>query len=602
MEQRDSLVNTMLHVLFGSATGTAQDVAEQIGRMASARNITAVVSSMDDFDIEMFPTIGHVVFVASSTGDGEAPDNMTNFWKFLLRKSLPANSLQGMLVAVFGLGDSSYAKYNAVARRLQARLLQLGATELIERGLGDDQHELGYYGALNPWLDKLWTALLQLEPFVLPSGFVIDDNPKPTPPKYRVEVLNSDVSLPPLPNSFYAPPKTAITATIITAKMTKNERLTASDWNQDVRHVELDIGDVAYSPGDIALLYPENVHTTEIDSFLSIAGLTPSTLLLIARVDGQHDLPSPCSAIDLVRKYLDVFGTPRRSFFERLSLFASDPEEKEKLLELASPPGADLLHDYCTRERRTYIEVLQDFPSCRVPLEFLVEMIPRLAPRAYSISSSSSLHKGQVQLTIALVNYRTPYKRQKKGVCSSWIETLDPSKTTIQVPIWIKSGLFRITPAMHAKDMLLIGPGTGIAVMRAIVQERHALRNQSVHVGQTHVYFGCRHANKDYLYGNEWVEHVASGAVTSLQVAFSRDQSYKIYVQGKLAEQKAAVFALLSQGGYCFIAGSAKRMPTDVYETIRDIVASEGNVTLKEAEAFMKGLIRQKRYIVESWA
>ncbi|KAF0686359.1 Aste57867_21803 [Aphanomyces stellatus] len=597
----------MLHVLYGSATGTGQDVAEQIGRMAAARNIRSIVSSMDTFDIQELPTLNYVVFVASSTGDGEAPENMSACWKFLLRKSLPADSLQFMQMAVFGLGDSSYAKYNAVARRLQARLLQLGATELIERGLGDDQHELGYHGTLNPWLDKLWAALLCLPPFVLPAGFVIDDTPQPTTPKYTVHVAAHEAAMATTTpasttttSSFYTPPKSALSDTLITATVVANDRLTAADWTQDVRHIELDIAHtgVTYSPGDIALLYPENINMADLDALLSLLQLPPTAVLSIARIDGAHDIPSPCSASDLVRKYLDVFGTPRRSFFERLSLFAHDPEEKEKLLELCSPQGADLLHDYCTRERRTYIEVLQDFRSCHVPLEYLLEMIPRLTPRAYSIASSSKIHPGKVQLAVAIVDYKTPYKREKKGVCSAWLETLQPG---VQVPLQLKTGLFRLTPAMHAKPFVLIGPGTGIAVMRAIVQERQALVETHADVGPTHVYFGCRHQAKDYIYGAEWAAHVARGTVTSLHVAFSRDQPDKIYVQGKLAEEKAAVFAALAEG-YVFVAGSAKRMPTDVYETIRAIVASEGKVTLKEAEAFMKSLIRAKRYVVESWS
>ncbi|RLO10595.1 hypothetical protein DYB28_008825 [Aphanomyces astaci] len=531
---------SMLYVLYASATGTGQDVAEQIGRMATARNIPVVVSSMDAFDIQQLPTISHAVFIASSTGDGEAPENMTNTWKFLLRKSLAADSLHAMHMAVFGLGDSSYAKYNTVARRLHARLLQLGAVDIIDRGLGDDQHELGYHGALNPWLDRLWVALLQLEPFLLPLGFTIDDSPKPTPPKYLVRIVASDgVSQPSRLHSFYDPPKTALDASrLIQATLTKNERLTAADWSQDVRHIELALPASApvYSAGDIALLYPENVDVATIDRFLNATlQLPPTTWLAIERVDGNAlDLPPLVTAGELMRKYLDVFGTPRRTFFERLSLFTKDIDE---------------------------VQV--------------------------------------VHLTVAIVDYLTPYKRSKKGVCSAWLQTLEPGAVVF---MWIKTGLFRLSPAIHAQNVLLIGPGTGIAVMRAIVQERHAHRGQTAVGGDTHVYFGCRHETKDFLYGAEWKQLESNRAITSLHVAFSRDQEDKIYVQAKLAQQKAAVFAVLSQGGYCFVAGSAKRMPSDVYSTIRDIVASEGRVSIKEADVFMKSLVRQKRYIVESWS
>ncbi|KDO28247.1 hypothetical protein SPRG_22186 [Saprolegnia parasitica CBS 223.65] len=576
----------MLHVLYGSATGTAADVAEQVGRMAAARQVPCAVSAMDDFPIASLPNQRYVVFVVASSGDGEAPENMAQSWKFLLRKSLAADSLANVRVAIFGLGDSSYAKYNAVARRLQARLVQLGATEILERGLGDDQHELGFHGALNPWLEKLWGAVLALPPFQLPDGFVIDDAPRLTPPQYRVTTMAAATASS-VPHTFYAAPKTVLPAH-------KGQILTATD----VRHLVLDMSSapVAYAPGDIALLYPENTDAAAIDRFLhrlGLLGLVRGTQLVISRVDGAPaNLPSPVSVDDLMRKYLDIFGTPRRSFFERLSLFASDPDEREKLVELASPGGADLLSDYCTREKRTY--VFEDFASVAVPLEYLVECIPRLQPRSYSIASASATHPSTIELTIALVEFQTPYKRPKRGICSAYVASLPIGAT---LPIWIKAGLF--APPPPQANVLLIGPGTGVAVMRALIQSRaaHATAN-----GETHLFVGCRHAAKDFLYEGEWQTLVSTGQLTSLHAAFSRDFGYKLYVQAKLAEASAMVFRVLTNGGYCFVAGSAKRMPTDVYEAIRDIVVSEGQVSLKEAEVFMKSLVRHKRYVVESWS
>ncbi|OQR95841.1 NADPH-dependent diflavin oxidoreductase [Thraustotheca clavata] len=581
-----------LYVLYGSATGTAQDVAEQIGRMASARLVPTVISAMDDFAIETLPNLTHVVFVVATTGDGEAPENMTQSWKLLLRKSLGSDSLSNVHTAVFGLGDSSYAKYNAVARRLQARLVQLGASEIIDRGLGDDQHELGYHGALNPWLEKLWSKLLATFNH-LPVNFVVDDSPKMIAPKYKVSITN--VKSPPCPHTFYAPPKSVLpqlNGQLIMAKLVKNDRLTAEDWTQDVRHVQLEIPSIEYKPGDIALLYPENVDVDGINALLNRLNLDKKTMLVVDRVDGAaHDFPSPMTIEELVRKYLDIFGTPRRSFFERLSLFAIDEEEKEKLLELASPGGADLLSDYCTRERRTFVEVLCDFKSCHVPLEYLLEFIPRLQPRAYSIASSSQMQTKAIELTIGLVEYRTPYKRLKRGICSQYLTSLTHGAI---LPVWIKTGVF--SPPPLDKDVILIGPGTGIAVMRALVYSRTQA------TGKTHLYVGCRHAAKDFLYKDEWKVLVANGTLSSLHTAFSRDQAWKMYVQGKLNETKQLVFQVLSSGGYCLVAGSAKRMPSDVYEAVRDIIADEGRVSLKDAEKFMKSLVRQKRYIVESWA
>lgn len=297
--------------------------------------------------------------------------------------------------------------------------------------------------------------------------------------------------------------------------------------------------------------------------------------------------------------------------------------QKEKLEELASPDGADLLYDYCIREKKTYVEALGDFPSAKAPMAILLQLIPRLRPRSYSISSSSLLHPGkvsgallnsfvgwnsscwngccQVHLTVAIVDFLTPYKRRRQGICSSFFQSLDPlTDVNRVVPMWIKTGLF--DPPSRDQDMLLIGPGTGLAAMRAIVQERQVQRITSTSLGHTYLYFGSRHEQKDFLYGEELTALAQSGDLTALHTAFSRDQDHKIYVQTRLAEQKQQVYEFLMNGGYCYVAGSAKRMPTDVYEVLRDILRSVGQMSLRDAESVMKAMIRTKRYVVESWS
>ncbi|DAZ95865.1 TPA: hypothetical protein N0F65_009067 [Lagenidium giganteum] len=605
-------------VLYGSETGTAQDVAEQVQRMALARNLSDTqVMAMDAFPVaDALPQCSIVVFVVATTGDGEAPENMRYAWRHLLKRTLSKAWLAGVQVAVCGLGDSSYAKFNAVARRLQARLVQLGAVELVPRALGDDQHPLGYFGALNPWLDKLWAAVLEQHP--LPTGFVVQDMLQVLEPLYSVtlhaatsEEAQQAKAFDPRhdTSTFYAPPRTCVHADegLLLAKLTVNQRITAADWTQDVRHLELDIsGDararptdsaLQYKAGAIAVLYPENLAET-VAALLTYVGHQADDVVSILATDGspQHDLPSPCTLYDLFAKYLDIQGTPRRSFFEKLSLFASDQEEKEKLEELSSADGVDLLYDYCIREKKSYAEVLVDFPSVRVPLALLIQMIPRLRPRSYSISSSSKLKPNKVELTVAIVDFLTPYKRRRVGICSSYFQAVDPTTKEVRVPIWIKTGLF--DPPEQSASMLLIGPGTGVAAMRAIVEERIASNatnasttsNAENAPGDTHLYFGSRHKDKDFLYGDEFNRMVAAKHLTSLVTAFSRDQSHKIYVQTRLAENKEAIFELLMNGCYCFIAGSAKRMPTDVYEVLRDIVRAVGGVSLQEAEAFMKSM------------
>jgi len=338
-------------VLYGSETGTAQDVAEFVQQRAFNRQLLDTqVAAMDAFPVaQLLPQCSIAVFVVSTTGDGEAPENMRSSWRALLRKSLGPKWLAGVRVAVFGLGDSSYAKYNAVARRLQARLLQLGASELIDRGLGDDQHAYGYFGALNPWLEKLWASVLALHP--LPEGMTVDDSSKPVEPRFSIVVhetkakeVEAAKALTPRTDesSFYTPPRTTVGVEkgIYLAPVLVNNRITAEDWEQDVRHLEFDIsGDsgsgeqtgAPFRAGDIAVVYPENV--AGVDDMITYAKLDGEVVLSILAADGsqQFDLPSPITVRDLFTKYLAISEIPRRSFFERLSLFASNEEEVRAL-------------------------------------------------------------------------------------------------------------------------------------------------------------------------------------------------------------------------------------------------------------------------------
>ena len=177
-------------ILYGSQTGTAQDTAERIGRVLTRLLFRVKVKAMDSYDIRSLPNEDAVVFVCSTTGQGEEPDNMKSFWRFLLRRSLPPDALDGLTYAVLGLGDSSYPKFNFVAKRLFKRLRQLGGEPLVTMGLCDDQHDLGVDGTAVPWIKSLKETLLSLYPF--------EDGEEPMkdgcllPSKFSVEWLNED--------------------------------------------------------------------------------------------------------------------------------------------------------------------------------------------------------------------------------------------------------------------------------------------------------------------------------------------------------------------------------------------------------------------------
>eukprot|EP00903_Cladosiphon_okamuranus_P014088 g13095.t1 len=634
-----------LAILYGSETGTAQEVAEYVAGMARRRGFDAAATALDSVPVQQVLESSLAVFVVSTTGDGEVPSNMSTFWRFLLRRGLPGDCLESMRFAVFGLGDSGYAKYNATARKLHARLLQLGAAELVGRGLGDDQSPRGMWGDLDPWLASLWSSLLKLKP--LPGGTVIDDTPRLEPASFAVTPVavaasDGNASLaaeiskgrrefwesmaPPAPRK--SGRGDAGGAAPLPAKLLVNRRLTAEGHFQDVRHLELDVagvpGGAAYEAGDVVWVHPSNC-AMEVEKLAAAMSLDLDQVVRIspsgtgAGAGAAFFLPAVSTLRLLLTEVLDISGTPRRSFFERLSLFAADEEEKEKLEELASPAGADLLYEYATREKRTHVEVLGDFPSCKVPPERLLELIPRLRPRGFSIASSALETPSKLHLCVAVVSFRTPYKRLRTGVCSSWLASLTPGAA--EVPLCIRPGTFKLPQSPH-HPLILVGPGTGVAPMRSVVLERRRRREELRRPGgdgagavawdmaagvPDTLFFGCRFRDKDFYYEDDWAALSASGDLC-LQTAFSRSNpdgtGARVYVQHRIREQSAVIAGLVvDKGANILVSGSAKQMPRDVREAFRDVLARHEQVGGEAgAEKLLKAMERQGRYCVEAWS
>ena len=265
----------------------------------------------------------------------------------------------------------------------------------------------------------------------------------------------------------------------------------------------------------------------------------------------------------LLSSFIDIAGIPNRGFFEGLAQHATNDEEKEKLIEISSAEGTDLYYDYCLKEKRNFVEVLEDFRSARPPLERLLELLPVLQPRHYSIANSGLVCAAEVQLCVAVTSSKTPYGRARVGVCSGYLSSLSLGD---QVLFWVRSGSFKLPtrlPGVEWKEppMILVGPGTGVAPMRALIQERKAVYESCREVSHksaitdvsTILFFGCRSRANDFLYSEDWEfgsalngdPDIFDGASEKMVVAFSRDQPQKIYVTDKIEEHGVLVWKLL---------------------------------------------------------
>ncbi|KAG8187301.1 hypothetical protein JTE90_011672 [Oedothorax gibbosus] len=570
-------------IVYGTQTGNSEDVSERVGRLVKRMKCHAFVSSLSDFPIARMAEETLIIFVCSTTGNGEFPDGMRNFWKFLLRKNLPRNSLCHLKFCVFGLGDSSYDKFNVVAKKLNKRLMQLGAIELIPLALADDQHELGYDAALDPWMMELRGTLKEY--FQLSEDSYMPDD-VPLPPKYTVTFTQHDST-----DDFHVKGHHSSIATLKT-----NHRVTAKDHFQAVHLLEFDIdAGIHYDPGDVAVVCPEN-SVEDVEDFLALLNIPVDGPIVLTASNPEVCVPkkTPCTVRQYATSYFDFKSIPRRSFFEFFHHFSHDETEKEKLLEFTTAAGQEELYDYCNRPRRNILEVLKDFPHTtpHVPFEYLFDMIPSIRPRSFSIASSLSAHPQQFHLLVAVVKYKTRLINPRKGLCSTWVTGLSPGD---KIPFSIKRGSISL-PQSNA-PIIMIGPGTGCAPFRSFSEER-SVQN----IPDNYLFLGFRNKEKDFLFSETWME-LERKVMLRYFTAFSRDQEDKVYVQHRVAQNGPLLWQLINdRQAAVYVAGNAKQMPQGVKEAFLEMFQEDGGLDTDASAQYLQMMENQKRYQVETWA
>ncbi|XP_024237369.1 NADPH-dependent diflavin oxidoreductase 1 [Oncorhynchus tshawytscha] len=591
-----------LLILYGSQTGTAQDTAERIGRQAQRRGMQVKAEALDSYNVANLISESLVVFVCSTTGQGDPPDNMKNFWRFVFRKSLPAGSLCRLDCAVLGLGDSSYPKFNFVAKKLHKRLMQLGASVLLPVGLADDQHDLGADGVIDPWLTSFWERAQALYP--TPAGQSLISVDEPLPPRFVFRFLDDVTENRADRRSVPEPPISPSQTRTFPGRVVSNKRVTHASHFQDVRHIEFDItgSDIEFTAGDVVMMRPCNT-PEDVEQFCQLLRLDPDRQFTLSPTNCDTGsvparLAQPCTVRHLVESFLDIAAVPRRSFFELLATFATNELEREKLSEFNSAQGQDELHAYCNRPRRTALEVLTDFPhtTAELSVDYLLDLFPEIQPRSFSIASSLLAHPNRIQILLAVVHYKTKMHLPRKGLCSSWLASLDPTQGDVYVPLWVKKGSMKF-PKDPYSPVIMVGPGTGVAPFRSALQERIA-QGKTANV----LYFGCRSQSKDFYCSSEWEEMEKAGQLT-LFTAFSRDQEDKIYVQQRVQEQAELLWDLIAnKNGYFYIAGNAKQMPTAVCDALKEGFQSQGGVSSAEADEMLVAMERAGRFQSETWS
>ncbi|RBR16896.1 uncharacterized protein FIESC28_06730 [Fusarium coffeatum] len=557
-------------VLYGSETGNAQDMAEELGRVCQRLHFNSRVEELDAVDLNALLQSKFVIFVISTTGQGDMPHNSLLFWKRLLRKKLPPGCLASLNYTTFGLGDSTYVKFNWAARKLNRRLDQLGATTFIDPFEADEQFPDGLDGSFVRWAERLHNHFLEHHP--PPSGLEPIPDDVILPPKWSLEkplenstVTNGHTSplIENVPPSSPLPIPDGWTATLV-----GNDRLTPENHWQDVRLISFDIPKrdgvkLTCVPGDCLTIYPKNF-PADAQRLINLMGwedIADKTLDLsqCESLPTNLFIDHKCTLRDLLLNNIDFTAIPRRSFLKNMSYFSTNPDHKERLLEFNMTEYLDEYFDYATRSRRSILEVLEEFTSVKLPAERLFDIFPLIRGRDFSIANGgvhqnhpTDENKTRIELLVALVKYRTVLRKPREGLCSRYLDNI-PINSTLTVTR--KPVLSPIHGAQNAqRPLVAIATGTGLAPIRALIHER--LTQPSP--GPMHLFFGNRNREADYFFQQE-LDALVRDKQLNVFLAFSRDQRNKIYVQDRLREESKRIEEVIFDNGiFCVCGGSTK--------------------------------------------
>ncbi|KAA0701679.1 NADPH--cytochrome P450 reductase [Triplophysa tibetana] len=497
------------------------------------------------------------IFCMATYGEGDPTDNSQEFYDWLQECDA---DLCGFNYTVFALGNKTYEHYNAMGKYVDKRLAELGAHRIFDLGMGDDDANLE--DDFVSWREQFWPAVCEhfgveatgeessIRQYELKEHTDLNMNKIYTGELGRLKSFESQ-----------KPPFDAKNPFL--ALVTVNRKLNKGG-ERHLMHLELDItgSKIRYESGDHVAVYPTN-DTAIVNKIGVILGVDLDTIISLNNLDEEsnkkHPFPCPTTYRTALTHYLDITNSPRTNVLYELAQYASEPKEQESMRKMASssPEGKALYQSWVLDSCRNILAILEDLPSLRPPIDHLCELMPRLQARYYSIASSSKVHPNSIHICAVVVEYETKTGRVNKGVATNWLknkmQTDNGHKAT--VPMYIRKSQFRL-PFKSSNPVIMIGPGTGIAPFMGFIQERAWLKEQAKDVGETVLFYGCRYKKEDFIYQEELEEFEKNKVLTELNVAFSRDQEQKVYVQHLLKNHKEAIWRLVhTDNAHIYVCG-----------------------------------------------
>ncbi|MBG9692252.1 assimilatory sulfite reductase (NADPH) flavoprotein subunit [Lysinibacillus sphaericus] len=533
-----SITKTMT-ILYGSQTGNSQGLAEKYASLLEAQNVDVTVSSLGKFKASNLKKITNLLLIVSTHGEGDPPDQAIQFYEFLHSKRAP--KLEHLQYSVLALGDSSYEFFCKTGKDFDEQFAKLGATRMVPR----TDCDVDYDDAAAQWFSAVQQEFLKQATAISVTSTESD------------EILGATTYS--RKNPFYA-------------EVLENINLNGRGSNKETRHLELSIegANFQFEPGDSIGIQPENSESL-VDALLGALQFDPATEVTV--------FDEILSLKNALQKRLEI-TVLSKPVLEKIKAY-TEHNEFSRLLE---EPNA--WKDYA--KGRDLLDVVEDFAPFTWSAQQFVDILRKIPSRLYSIASSQLANNDEVHLTISKVSYETN-GRQRLGVCSGSVADLQIGDT---LPIYVhKNPNFRL-PEQKETPIIMIGAGTGIAPYRAFLEEREELGV----VGKAWLIFGDQHFVTDFLYQTDWQRWLASGTLSQMHIAFSRDTDKKIYVQHKIEENAANFYEWLEQGAVIYVCGDEKSMAADVDATIHRIIEQQGQKSSEQAKAFVQELKQQKRY------